>query len=181
MTKEEPARPIPECYWVIPGRLLAGEYPGARLESQAEKKLRAFLGAGIRSFIDLTQPGELDPYDGLLSALSAELGLEAVYERRTIQDLDVPEPEVMRGILDAIEKNLAATKPLYVHCWGGIGRTGTVIGCYFVEQGMTGEGALEKLAAHWQTVPKSSYYINSPQTEDQRSYVRDWKRKGESG
>ena len=25
-----PARPIPESYWVLPGRLLAGEYPGAR-------------------------------------------------------------------------------------------------------------------------------------------------------
>jgi len=26
--------PIPDSYWVEPGRLLAGEYPGARLEGQ---------------------------------------------------------------------------------------------------------------------------------------------------
>ena len=25
--------PIPDSYWVVPGRLLAGEYPGARSEA----------------------------------------------------------------------------------------------------------------------------------------------------
>src|SRR3712207_6971239 len=34
----------------------------------------------------------------------------------------------------------------YVHCWGGIGRTGTVVGCYLVEHGMDGEQAIAAIA-----------------------------------
>jgi len=36
MITEEPPKPNPNTYWVIPGKLLAGEYPGAR---DPEKKL----------------------------------------------------------------------------------------------------------------------------------------------
>lgn len=32
-------------------------------------------------------------------------------------------------ILDAIDARLEAGKSVYVHCWGGIGRTDTVAGC----------------------------------------------------
>ncbi|MBA3406233.1 MAG: dual specificity protein phosphatase family protein [Gemmatimonadaceae bacterium] len=31
---------------------------------------------------------------------------------------------------------------IYVHCWGGVGRTGTVVGCYIVRHGRTGDDAL---------------------------------------
>ncbi|WP_188406321.1 protein-tyrosine phosphatase family protein [Psychroflexus salis] len=27
-------------------------------------------------------------------------------------------------------------KKVYVHCWGGVGKTGTVIGCFLLEQQM---------------------------------------------
>jgi protein-tyrosine phosphatase len=37
--------------------------------------------------------------------------------------------ELMTTILDAIDESMTAGKPVYVHCWGGMGRTGTVIGC----------------------------------------------------
>ena len=47
--------PHNECYWVLPGRLLAGPYP--------EIHLRALLDAGVDCFIDLTRGGEsLAPY-----------------------------------------------------------------------------------------------------------------------
>jgi hypothetical protein len=60
--------PTPDSYWVIPGRLLAGEYPGHQDDAQALLKLRRFQEAGITLFFDLTEAGEhgLRPYAPLL-------------------------------------------------------------------------------------------------------------------
>ena len=38
----------PDCYWVEPGRLMAGEYPGDWNKRSARRKLRALLDAGVR-------------------------------------------------------------------------------------------------------------------------------------
>jgi hypothetical protein len=46
---------------VEPDRLLAGEYPGSFVESTARARLGALLECGIRTFVDLTQPRELEP------------------------------------------------------------------------------------------------------------------------
>lgn len=40
-----PPTPIPASYWVVPGRLCAGEYPGAGETAKAREKLRQFLDA----------------------------------------------------------------------------------------------------------------------------------------
>ena len=55
-------RPIPDSYWVEPGRLLAGEYPRDRDDATSLIKLRRLLEAGITLFLDLTEEGE----DGLI-------------------------------------------------------------------------------------------------------------------
>jgi hypothetical protein len=39
-------RPHDNCYWVIPGRLMAGEYPIAIREEDGLKKLSAIVRAG---------------------------------------------------------------------------------------------------------------------------------------
>jgi hypothetical protein len=54
-------RPDPNTYWVVAGKLLAGEYPGARDPEEARRRLRRFLAAGVRHFIDLTEVDELSP------------------------------------------------------------------------------------------------------------------------
>jgi len=40
----------------------------------------------------------------------------------------------------------AAVRGVFVHCWGGVGRTGTVVGCWHVARGTTADEALEKIA-----------------------------------
>ena len=39
--------PIPDSYWVIPGKFLAGEYPGALDLDTAQMRLRRFVAAGV--------------------------------------------------------------------------------------------------------------------------------------
>jgi hypothetical protein len=171
---EQPPRPIPESYWVISGRLLAGEYPGLSAEELTRKRIDAFLEHGFRTFIDLTSPNELGPYARILTEQATAYDVAVSYQRFPIGDFGLPTPEQMNTILDAIEESLKADQKIYLHCWGGIGRTGTTVGCYLVRQGMDGVEALRQLAAWWKGVPKSRFHLHSPETVQQMNFVRNW-------
>lgn len=120
-------RHIPHTYWVVPGKFLAGEYPLNRDHASSRAKLKALLAAGVTSFVDLTEPDEpLEPYHHLLGGLTDT----AVSVRRfPIPDVSVP---CSRGlvvqILDHIDRVMAEGGIVYLHCWGGVGRTGTIVG-----------------------------------------------------
>lgn len=168
-------RPHDNTYWASPGRLLAGEYPSAWNERDAGRRLHAYLECGVTDFLDLTCRGELPPYEHLLQEIAAELGVDARYRRIPVRDMDIPDdPGVMHEILGHLDTVVTEARVAYVHCWGGIGRTGTVVGCYFVSTGMTGDAALDRLADLWALVEKSVHYPTSPQTHEQFAYVRRW-------
>lgn len=168
-------RPHGNCYWVRPGLLLAGEYPSARDERPARQRLGRLLDSGIASFMDLTEPHELPAYRPWLQAEAELRGLSPGYRRLAIRDRDVPaSPEHMRAVLDHLDAELAARQPVYLHCWGGVGRTGTVVGCWLVRHGASGEEALATLAEWWRDVEKSWRHPHSPETEAQQAYVLEW-------
>jgi hypothetical protein len=48
-------QPHSQCYWVKPGRLLAGEYPQNFDDIAASLKLQTILDAGMTQFVDLTE------------------------------------------------------------------------------------------------------------------------------
>lgn len=167
-------RPIPESYWVIPGRLLAGEYPAQYPQELTRRRLDALIEARFDTFIDLTQPHENVPYVKLLQEEAKFYDIEVRHASFPITDFGLPTPKQMNSILDAIEDGLQAGRQIYLHCLGGIGRTGTTVACYLVRQGKTGTQALEQLADWWRSVPKSRYYPRSPETVQQRDFVLAW-------
>jgi hypothetical protein len=166
--------PISESYWVAPGRLLAGEYPGQYDEDLTRRRLNALIEAGFDTFIDLTRPHETIPYAGILQEEARVYNVSATHRRFPIADFGLPTPELMNDILAAIEAILKAGHKIYLHCWGGIGRTGTTVGCYLVRQGKTGDEALDQLSKWWQGVPKSAFHPRSPETLAQANFVRTW-------
>ena len=167
-------RPISESYWVEPGRLLAGEYPGRYEVEQTRKRIDALIEAGFNTFIDLTKPDEISPYRNILFEQSQAYDVKVKYQRFPIGDFGLPTPEMMISILDTIDVELKAGRKIYLHCWGGIGRTGTTVGCYLVRRGKTGEEALRQLAVWWREVPKSQHHPHSPETYQQREFIRNW-------
>ncbi len=162
------ALPLPNSYWVLPARLLAGEHPvGATVEA-TRARFTALLEAGVNSFIDLTPEGEMPAYEAVLP-------LTVDYLRRPIRDHGLPAERVqMREILDHVRAALTAKKIVYLHCRAGIGRTNLVVGCLLVERGLSGAEALVELNRLWKQSARAAQWPAVPETPEQTEYVRNW-------
>jgi len=158
--------PVPRSYWVQPGSLLAGEHPGHEQPGWTRVRLERFRAAGVTAFVDLTEAGELEPY-------TEQLDGWATYLRFPIRDYSVPSVDEMTAILDALDTALER-EVVYLHCWGGSGRTGTVIGCWLVRHGMDCDEALATIAA----LRRETAYgaKRSPESDEQHDFVRAWLR-----
>jgi hypothetical protein len=161
-------RPLPNSYWVVPGRLLAGEYPIGADYTDARARLARFREAGISSFIDLTEKGELPEYRHLLP-------VHTKYTRSPIADTSVPtRADQIIGLLSNIRAAVEAKRGLYIHCRAGIGRTGLLVGCYLADQGGDGKAALKELNHLWLQSERSLSWPEVPQTAEQAAYIRRW-------
>jgi hypothetical protein len=169
------ARPHANCYWLIPGRLLAGEHPGAIVAADGVARIDALLDAGVRRFIDLTAEHEgPGPYIAVLLERADERDLRVAHRRFAIPDFGVPSAALMRETLDTIYAAIGADDAVYLHCWGGVGRTGTVVGCLLREQGFTAAAALQVIGRKWQSVAKRTRHPCSPETPEQVAFIERW-------
>ncbi len=193
-----PPRPTPYSYWVIPHRLLVGEYPGPLIVVRSPKrtvrtimdavlafvvkgrrglkgnrrKLRSLIEAGTTLFLDLTEEGELPSYEGLLREEAQKLGASVEYRRVPVRDQTPATGNQMADVLDAIDRVVDSGGTVYVHCMRGIGRTGSVVGCYLVRHGMTGEQALDEIRSLRKGLLNT--WARSPETDAQRRMVLEW-------
>lgn len=168
---------IHNSYWVIPSRFRAGEYPGGRDEGETQARLRWLLDQDIDLFMDLTQGAEegLQPYEDQLINEASNINKTIWYRRIPIEDFSTPSSKQMGNVLAEIELALEAGRNIYLHCLGGKGRTGTVIGCYLAEHGYPGEKALKKIEELRKGFPNASN--PSPETDEQRKLVKEWNKK----
>jgi hypothetical protein len=178
---KQPDRPLPASYWVEPGRFLAGEYPGRPNSLHMRQRAHALLRYGLDVFIDLTRPDEREPYLPALQEYAGQYGLTVSHQRFAIGDLGLPSVQGMVRILDAIDSALADGHNVYLHCWAGVGRTGTVVGCYLVRHGRSSEQALAQLARLYSNSLQSRYYHQSPETKEQFDFIRKWGRGDSKG
>jgi hypothetical protein len=165
-------RPLPNSYWVIPGRLLAGEYPGGTDFTDSRARLARLRDAGIDYFVDLTEEGELPAYRHLLP-------FHIKYLRSAIADCSVPSDGMqVHKLLTDIRAALAAGRGVYVHCHAGIGRTGLVMGCYLAEEDGDGKAAIKHLNRLWLQSERAKSWPKVPQTAQQADYIQRWPKLG---
>ncbi len=150
--------PLRNAYWVEPGWLLAGGYPFS--PDDVDRLCRS-----VTFVVDLTEEGELAPYGEHLR------GVRRV--RAPIRDFSVPTDDEMIRILDVIDEALERGDVVYVHCWGGRGRTGTVVGCHLVRHGMAPADALARIARLRRRLPDGR--VSSPEADEQIALVRRWR------
>lgn len=168
----------------MPGKFLAGCYPGAKQPRLAQKRLLSILDAGIRCIINLMEDYETDwkgeeirHYEEEIQTLAATKFINLECISMPIPETSIPTIAGMKRILDKIDQSIDGGKPVYLHCWGGKGRTGAVVGCYLVRRGIAiGKDALTVVG----DLRKNDVARNepSPENERQRWMICSWE-KGE--
>jgi protein-tyrosine phosphatase len=139
---------ILHAWWVEPGRLLAGEYPGARMPEEAAEKVRLLVEeADIDSIVDLTTPADgLRPYQEALQVAAEKAGRPVDHYAHPIPDMGVIEQDAYDQIVARIRRETIAGRTVYLHCWGGKGRTSTVVGCLLIDGGLDYKSAIARIA-----------------------------------
>ncbi len=157
-------------WWAEPGAVLAGEYPGAKTADAAEAKIDLLVDHGVRTFIDLTEPVDgLAPYVDHVERIGAQRGLELRHRPFPIPDMGVRPHDGYDEIVAAIRDSTDAGV-VYVHCWGGIGRTSTIVGCLLVDGGLDADDALADIDRRRSVTRKA--HQPAPQTPSQIDVVR---------
>jgi atypical dual specificity phosphatase len=154
-------RPHPNCYWLLPGRILCGEHPSRG----GPHGMAALAAVGVTHFVDLTSE-----HDRLPSY--SPLGGQRL--SHPIADFGVPTSQGMRATLTAAEHALQLGGVIYLHCKAGIGRTGTVAACLLVEHGFTPEEALALLQRKWTVAGQRAYASHTPETPAQHAFIAGW-------
>jgi len=161
-----PVKPILNSYKVCE-QVYAGEYPRDLDDTKSIARMKQFERFGITHFIDLTEEGELRPYNHLLAKDMHHL-------RFPIPDVSTPQStdlvhdwlKTVKDILDADPKH-----KVYIHCWGGVGRTGVIVACLLAEMyGLNYQQTMDKLKQLFQDCSKSAYR-NMPETREQCAFI----------
>jgi hypothetical protein len=89
--------PFNRSYWVVPGKLLAGCYPGSEDPMEEERNLEGLLQAGIRHVISLMETQEygrsddpFPPYVDHMESYAQTLKISATFDQISIKDFSVP-------------------------------------------------------------------------------------------
>ncbi len=168
-----------DMYWVLPGRLLAGDSPGHSFTETSKEvlisNLRTLLDMGVTFFIDLCdrRSGCSDRYERDLTALASERKKDVLYFPVRIPPQQLPTAEIIQSVLDLIDQALEEGHIIYIHD-NYVQATETVLGCYFVQHGMEGSDALQELERLREGCRDS--WRRAPAPERARSLVRNWHR-----
>jgi protein-tyrosine phosphatase len=155
------------------GCVLAGEFPSHHANpTKTREKLSLLATAGIGTIIDLTEDHEgLTPYADLLAEVAAEHGVTIERISHPIPDVNVTTAEHYDKIVGDIERAVANGRKVYIHCWGGVGRTSTVVGCWHVCRGLTPDEALGRIKAARAGTKKANR--RAPETDRQDEAIRE--------
>ncbi|CAJ1377172.1 unnamed protein product [Effrenium voratum] len=179
--------------WLVPGQLMVGRYPYVnpvycdQLE-EAEAHLAALLEeAKVSTFVCLQSelpdqvagdwPARGVPVPGFpgrflryADAARQVAKTELCFLHAPVPDLSTPQVSALRGLLDDLKTRIDRGEVVYLHCWGGRGRSGVVGACLLGHMfpKLTGEESLRLVQEGYTSRGDpldSGTFARSPQTE----------------
>jgi len=121
-----------DCSWIEPNVLAAGSVP------VEENDIRDLHKENIRAILTLTER-PITAFHEITDELLDKLDIYHLHV--PIPDQHPPTLEQTQQILSFINNMKLQSRPVFVHCQAGVGRTGTILHLYFMTQGMTFEEA----------------------------------------
>ena len=119
--------------WLIPGLLAKSFIPD-------NGDLVAWQKEGIESVVNLLEPH----FDDVVQQERAQ-GFKVLHS--PIPDMCSPSIDQLETIVRWIDREINEGKKVLVHCFAGIGRTGTVLTAYLIFKGEEVENALKQVLA----------------------------------
>lgn len=184
--------PTPESNWVILGRLMVGAYPASAYDdSENEQILESILRCRVSTFVCLQQEYHHGAQESMWRSGQClrpyiEDAVEICHKQRYPEIVPAEELKFLHhGIVDCGTTNdltvleLAADvcnrlllgEVIYLHCWGGHGRTGTVVAVALgLLYGLSASEALMRTQLY-HDLRVCNLNVGSPQTLQQREQV----------
>ncbi len=85
--------------------------------------------------------------------------------------MSVPSNDLMAAILNQIDYSTTGKPTVYLHCWGGVGRTGTVVGCGMLRHRLTERDNVLEVLARFRQQDQIRGRRRSPETQEQECFV----------
>lgn len=143
--------PAPGCSYPLqeipcdrPGKIFAGRLPGWSTPS-LEGDLDDIFGGGVDRIVCLVPPDDIPRYGARAEypALARER-IGARFMLFPIVEFDVPtDAEAFASLVEELDRALSRGERILVHCVAGCGRTGTLVSCLLVRQGLGPREAIQ--------------------------------------
>jgi len=118
---------LPHFSWLVENKLAALSYP------ESEDAFILLYGIGIRAILNLSEAPL--PYKALNT-----VGL--LTRHIPVAGFTAPTLDQVKQAVTMISSCLDSHLPVAVHCVAGLGRTGAILACYLVSQGISADKAI---------------------------------------
>lgn len=144
--------------WILPNRLAGSARPG--LLDELDNDLTFLRESGIQIIVSLTRQPLPDSV--------GSGGFNVVHF--PVPDMGIPTPRNCGELCRRLVDDLDASRPVLLHCRGGLGRTGTIAACCLVT---AGEAASDALTAVRRINPN---YVQTPAQAQFIAHYETWLR-----
>eukprot|EP00439_Symbiodinium_sp_Y106_P079065 s1503_g17.t2 len=185
----KPQRFSEHANWLLPGHLMIGRYPYLNpvyctSQREALEQLHGLLKAGITTFVCLQKAGRIYllqcQISGIPDCFPGRFLPYAAKAQSLMPDLQFMHCPIQESV-SALSQDGGANEVIYLHCWGGRGRSGVVAACLLgsMFHEMTAAECLEMVQCGYSSRGSKAdvgALAKSPQTDEQRQFVKLFER-----